>query len=148
MIFQWVFALSLFDLFLIFVSLTLWFLFMVSCPWFCGMVFHPLFACSCHLILPLYQVLFSFGMSFQPHWNSISLTTMSSCLLMGIFGVCPFFTCICRFCIHCVFQWLDFHGFTQFYMSTKQHIIVMDMHLHPNNFTKSNVLIIHLHCHG
>jgi hypothetical protein len=73
---------------------------------------------------------------------------MSSCLLMGIFGVCAFFTCICRFCIHCVFQWLDFHGFTQFYMSTKQHIIVMDMDLHPKKFTKSNVLIIHLHCHG
>ncbi len=97
----------------------------------------------------LSSIIFSWNvLSTIWHWNSISLTTMSSCLLMGIFGGCLFFARICRFCIHCVFQWLDFHGFTQFDMSTKQHIIVMDMHLHPNNFTKSNGLIIHLHCHG
>jgi hypothetical protein len=100
-------------------------------------------------IAPLSHSIFSWNfLSTIWHWNSISLTTMSSCLLMGIFGGCLFFTCICRFCIHCVFQWLDFHGFTPFYMSTKQHIIVMDMHLHPNYFTRSNGLIIHLHCHG
>ncbi len=116
---------------------------------FMSMVLWHGFSLLACLFLPLDTVLSSIIFSWNVlstiwHWNSISLTTMSSCLLMGIFGGCLFFTCICRFCIHYVFQWLDFHGFTQFYMSTKQHI----MHLHPNNFTKSNELIIHLHCHG
>jgi hypothetical protein len=61
------------------------------------------------LFLPLDTVLSSIIFSWNVlstiwHWNSISLTTMSSCLLMGIFGGCLFFTCICRFCIHYVFQ--------------------------------------------